>query len=185
MFEIKTYLELFSYDHTDLEASYISIDDSLKLREIIDHRKFTPEHIQMLITISYNNQIVVGIDVPSGLDLWSNYTVAIERYLGGENVEMLYGVDPYLMKLVSVNNNLLEFSIVGDWEPVEVFAQAVLPEKEFLESILDGAAHFWKTLIDYKVFEGKEIKKTTSKEEPKLMIEEIEKLREKVKTLFN
>jgi hypothetical protein len=29
-------------------------------------------------------------------------------------------------------------------------------------------------LIDYKVFEEKEIRKTISKEEPKLMIEEIE-----------
>ncbi|MDF2000218.1 hypothetical protein P2Q57_23390 [Peribacillus frigoritolerans] len=57
--------------------------------------------------------------------------VAIEQYLDGENVERLYGIDPYLMKLVLINNNLLEFSIVGDWEPVEVFVQAVLPEKSF------------------------------------------------------
>ncbi|CAH0276166.1 hypothetical protein [Peribacillus simplex] len=181
MFKISTFLEKTN----EGEESYASLDDSLKLREIFDHRKFTPEHIQMRITIKYNNQVVVGFDVPSGLDLWSDYMVAIEQYLDGENVERLYGIDPYLIKLVSINNNLLEFSIVGDWEPVEVFAQAVLPEKEFLESILDGAEHFWETLIDYKVFEEKEIGKTTFGEEPKLMIEEIEKLRKKVKTLFN
>ncbi|MFD9627454.1 hypothetical protein [Peribacillus muralis] len=181
MFKISTLLVKI----TEGEESYVSLDDYLKLREIFDHRKFTPEHIQMRITIKYNNQIVVGVNVPSGLNLWSDYMVAIEQYLEGENVERLYGIDLYLMKLVSINNNLLEFSIVGDWEPVKVFAQTVLPEKEFLESILDGAEHFWKTLFDYKVFEEKEIRKTASKEEPKLMIEEIEKLREKVKILFN
>lgn len=180
MFKISTFLETNEGDE-----SYVSLDDSLKLRGIFEHRKFTPEHIQMRITIKYNNQIVVGVDVPSGLDLWSDYMVAIEQYLESKNVERFYGIDPYLMKLVSINNNLVDFSIVGDWEPVEVIAQAVLPEKEFLKSILDGAEHFWGTLIKYKVFEEKELRKTTSKEEPKLMIEEIEKLREKVKILFN
>ncbi|MFY0783126.1 hypothetical protein AB1K18_22965 [Peribacillus simplex] len=180
MFKISTFLVKTS----EGEESYISLDDSLKLRGIFEHRKFTPEHIQMHIKIQYNDQIIVGNAIPSGLDLWSDYIVGIEKYLDGENVEMPYGIDPYLMKLISIDSNLLEFSIVGDWEPVEVFAQARLPKKEFLEAILDGATHFWNTLNDYKVFE-KNTKNTTPKEYPKLIIEEIEKLRKKVKTLMN
>ncbi|TDL78543.1 hypothetical protein [Peribacillus frigoritolerans] len=192
MFEIKTFLGSHSYDNTDPfysknpEAKYVSLDDSLKLREYIDHRKFTPEHIQMLITIKYKNQIVVGIDAPSGLDLWeASYMVAMDHYLEEKKVEIMYGIDPILMKLNSIDSNLLEFTIMDEWKAVEVYATAVLPEKEFLVAILDGAEHFWKTLIDYKVFEEKEIRETTPKEYPKLMIEEIEKLREKIKALLN
>ncbi|MFF2287980.1 hypothetical protein [Peribacillus butanolivorans] len=181
MFKISTFLVKTS----EGEKSYISLDDSIKLREIFEHRKFTPEHIQMHIEIQYNDQIVVGNGIPSGLDLWTDYIVGIEQYLDGENVEIPYGIDPYLMKLISINSNLLELSIVGDWEPVKVFAQAILPKREFLEAILDGATHFWNTLYDYKVFKEKNTKNTTPKENPKLIIEEIEKLRKKVKTLFN
>lgn len=180
MFQISTFL----VEMSEGEEHYISLDDSLKLRGIFEHRKFTPDYIQMHIMIEFNNQTVVGNDIPSGLDLWNDYILGIEKFLNGENVEIPYGIDPYLMKLISINSNSLDFSIVGDWEPVEVFAQAILPKREFFEAILDGAAHFWNTLIDYKVFEEKEIKDTTSKEYPKLMIKEIEKLSGKVKTLF-
>lgn len=181
MFKISTFLVEIS----EGEESYISLDDSFKLREIFEHRKFTPEHIQMHIKIQYNDQIVVGNDIPSGLDLWTDYIVGIEQYLDGESVEKPYGIDPYLMKLLSINSSLLEFSIVGDWEPVEVFAQAILPKREFLEAILDGATHFWTTLNDFKVFKEKNTKNTTPKEYPKLIFEEIEELRKKVKTLLN
>ncbi|KMY49757.1 hypothetical protein [Peribacillus loiseleuriae] len=181
MFKISTFLVKTS----EGEESYISLDDSLKLRELFEHRKFTPEHIQMHVMIQYNDQIVVGNDIPSGLDLWTDYIVGIEQYLEGENVEIPYGIDPYLMKLISINSNLLELSIEGEWEPVEVFAQAALPKREFLEALLDGATHFWNTLNDYKVFKEKNTKHATPKEYPKLMIEEIEELREKVKILLN
>ncbi|WP_375564319.1 hypothetical protein [Peribacillus frigoritolerans] len=180
MFQISTFL----VEMSDGEEHYISLDDSLKLRGIFEHRKFTPEYIHMHIMIQFNNQIVVGNDIPSGLDLWNDYILGLEKFLNGENVEIPYGIDPYLMKLTSINSNSLDFSIVGDWEPVKVFAEAILPKREFFEAILDGAAQFWNTLIDYKVFEEKEIKDTTAKEYPKLMIKEIEKLSGKVKTLF-
>ncbi|MFS0762292.1 hypothetical protein ABC374_02405 [Peribacillus sp. 1P06PB] len=180
MFTISTYLVEIS----EGEESYISLDDSLRLREVFDHHKFTPEHIQMHIMIQFNNQIVIGNDIPSGLNLWDDYIVGIEKFLNGENVEIPYGIDPYLMKLISINSNSLELSIVGDWEPVKVFAQDILPKRELFTAILDGAEHFWNTLIDYKVFEEKEIKDTASREYPKLMIKEIEKLSAKVKTLF-
>ncbi|WP_088044665.1 hypothetical protein [Bacillus sp. EAC] len=191
MFEIKTFLELHSYDYTDPyyfnnpEAKYIYLDDSLVIREYFDHRKFTPEHIQMLITIKYKNKIVVGIDAPSGLDLWEDYMVAIEQYLNKKKAELMYGIDPIRLKFKSVDNKKVQFSILDESEPVEVYAKATLPVKEFFESLLDGAEQFWNTLKDNEVFEQKEIRESTPKNYPELRIEEIEKLREKIKTLLN
>ena len=180
MFKISTFLvEFYSGDER-----HISLDDSLKLREVFEHQKFTPEYIQLHVIIQYNDQIIVGNDIPGGLDLWEQtYTSAVEGYLDERKVEIMYGIDPYIMKLKSINNSLLEFSIEGKWEPVEVFAQAILPEREFLDAILDGAEQFWKVLLEFKIFEEKEIRETTPSDYPVQMIEEIKELRERVKLL--
>ena len=180
MFKINTFIVEFCNG----DERQISLDDSLRLIEIFEHRKFTPEYIQMHVTIQYNDQIVVGYAVPSGLDLWEQtYKHAVEGYLNERNVETMYGIDPYILKLISSNRNLLEFSIVGDWEPIEVFAQAVLPEREFLDAILDGAEQFWKVLLEFKVFEEKKFRESTPSDYPLQMIEEINELRERVKLL--
>ncbi|PUB03972.1 hypothetical protein [Paenisporosarcina sp. OV554] len=179
MFKISTFL----VEYCNGDERQTSLDDSLKLREIFEHRKFTPEYIQMHIMIQYNDQIVVG-NIPSGLDLWEQtYIHAVEGYLDKRKVEIMYGIDPYILKLISINSNLLEFSIEGEWEPVEVFAQAILPEREFLDAILDGAEHFWKVLLEFKVFEEKKLRESTPSDYPVQMIKEIKELRERVKLL--
>jgi hypothetical protein len=180
MFKISTFLVEFCNG----AERHISLDDFLKLREIFEHRKFTPEYIQMHIMIQYDDQIVVGNDIPSGLDLWEQtYIHAVEGYLDERKVEIMYGIDPYIMKLISITSNLLEFSIEGEREPVEVFAQAVLPEREFLDAILDGAEQFWKVLLEFKVFEEKKLRESTPSDYPVQKIEEINALRERVKLL--
>jgi hypothetical protein len=180
MFKINTFVVEFCSD----EERHISLDDSLKLKKVFEHRKFTPEYIQLHIMIQYNDQIVVGNDIPSGLDLWEQtYIHAVEGYLDERKVEIMYGIDPYIMKLISITSNLLEFSIEGEREPVEVFAQAVLPEREFLDAILDGAEQFWKVLLEFKVFEEKKLRESTLSDYPVQKIEEINELRERVKLL--
>ncbi|WP_078410711.1 hypothetical protein [Priestia abyssalis] len=162
------------------------MDDSSKFREYIEHSNFTPKHIQMLITIKYKNEIVVGIDGPSGLDLWEqSYMALVESYLNQEKVNVMYGIEPIVMRIKSLDNHLFEFSITDEWKPIEVYAKAVLPKKEFFEAILDGAERFWNTLNNYKVFEKMDIKEKASIEYPVLMTEKVEKLREKIKILLN
>ena len=93
MFKISTFL----VEYCDGDERYISLDDSLKLREVFEHRKFTPEYIQLHVMIQYNDQIVVGNDIPSGLDLWEQtYIPAIEGYLNERKVEIMYGIDPII-----------------------------------------------------------------------------------------
>lgn len=180
MFKISTFLVEFC----SVDERHISLDDSLELKEFFERKKFTPEHIQLHVRIQYYDQIVAGNDIPSGLDLWEHtYTSAVEGYLDERKVEIMYGIDPYVMKLKSINNSLLEFSIEGEWEPFEVFAQAILPEREFLDAILDGAEQFWKVLLEFKVFEEKEIRESTPSDYPVQKIEEIKELRERVKLL--
>jgi hypothetical protein len=55
MFKISTFLVEFCSG----DERHISLDDSLKLREVFEHQKFTPEYIQLHIMIQYNGQIVV------------------------------------------------------------------------------------------------------------------------------
>ena len=180
MFKISTFLVEFCNG----AERHTSLDDFLKLREIFEHRKFTPEYIQMHIMIQYNDQIVVGNDIPSGLDLWEQtYIHAVEGYLDERKVEIMYGIDPYILKLIQINSNLLVFSIEGEWKPVEVVTQAVLPEREFLDAILDGAEQFWKVLLEFKVFEEKKLRESTPSDYPVQKIEEINALRERVKLL--
>lgn len=187
MFLINTYLELVSYDHTDSYfinnpcARYIDIDDSSRIREIIDHRKFTPELIQQLITITYNNSNIVDFNVPSGLDLWGgSYIPALEKYLFEGNSTKMYGIEPVILQFESVNTNQVSFSIIGDWEPKKTFATAILPEKQLIESLLNSAKHFWEMLIEYKVFEEKMINDTTPRDYPYQMIKKIEGLRKMI-----
>jgi len=190
MFEIKTFFELHSYEYTDPyyvnnpEAKYIPLEDASELKGYFDHRKFTPEHIQMLITIKYQNIDVVGIGAPSGLDLWNDYLTAIEEYLDEDNVSVIFATDPILLKFESKDDKKLEFSIQDEWEPVKVYAQALLPEEDFFDALLTGAEQFWNTLKNYRVFEEKEIRESTPKNIPDLRIEQIQVMRKKIKTLW-
>ncbi|MCM3789398.1 hypothetical protein M3221_13410 [Domibacillus indicus] len=190
MFEIKTFLEKHGYDHTDSyffehpRERYIGLDESSKLKEYFDHRDFTPEYIQMLVTIQYKEKVLMGIDKLNGLDLWEQtYLDAIKQYIENRDAESMYGIDPVTLKLTSLDNTLLQFLIIDDWEPRQVHTEAVLPEKEFLEALLTEAEHFWEVLLEYKVFEGKNKREDTPSDYPAQMIKEIKKLREKVKQL--
>ncbi|WP_391557903.1 hypothetical protein [Robertmurraya sp.] len=187
MFEIKTYLELESYDYSDPyymenpSAKYIEIDDLSNIRKIVDHRKFTPEHIQQLITIKYNEMVVVGFEVPSGLSLWeSTFIHAIEDYLHVGKVEMMYSIDLEILTLESINNNQMKFSIFHEWDSELVYASAILPEKEFIESMLTEANHYFQKLIDYKIFEEKRLDENTPRDYPQQMIKIVEELRRKI-----
>ena len=180
MFKINTFLVKFCNG----EERYISLDDSFKLREVFEHRKFTPEYIQLHITIQYNDQIVVGNDIPSGLDLWrTTYITAVESYLDEQKVEIMYGINPITLKIDSIDNNLLDFQIIGEWKPNVTLAKAFLPQKEFLKALLDEAEQFWNVLLEYKVFEGKAKRETTPSNYPVQMIKEVKQLRDRVKLL--
>lgn len=186
MFEINTYLERESIDHADpyfLQnpiEKYIDIDDSLNIREIIDHKNFTPEHIQQLITIKFNQQFIVGFNVPSGLSLWEDtFIPGLESFINEGNKEIMYGLDPIILKFESVNSKQVLFSIYEELIPEEIYAASIVPEKEFIESLLNGASHYWQKLIEYKVFKENELRETTSKDLPFIMLKRIEELRRK------
>ena len=188
MFEINTYLERESFDYSDPyflqnpKEKYIDVEDSLNIREIIDHKKFTPEHIQELITIKYKKHFIVDFDVPSGLSLWADTIIpAIKGYLQDGNIEILYGIDPIMLRFESVNDNQILFSIYDEFEPKRIYVKEILPQKEFIESLLDSASHYWGKLNEYKIYEEKEIKESTPRDYPKKMLNTIEELRKKIK----
>lgn len=190
MFEIKTFLEKHDYDRTDLyffehpRERYIGLDEPSKLQEYFGHKDFTPEYIQMLVTIQYKEKVLMGIDKLNGLDLWEEtYLAATKQYVENRSAETMYGIDPVTLKLNALDNRLLQFLIIDDWEPRQVHAEAVLPEKEFLEALLTEAEHFWEVLLENKVFEGKHKREDTPSDYPVQMIKEITKLIEKVKQL--
>ncbi|OES45899.1 hypothetical protein [Domibacillus iocasae] len=187
MFEIKTFLEKHSYDIADLSLftreRYIGLEESSKFKDYFAYRKFSPEYIQMVVTIKYQNKTVIGIDEPDGLSLWEQtYSTAIKQYLKNRQAETMYGIDPVTLKWTSLGNGSLHFILVGEWDEY-IFAEAVLPEKEFLEAMLNEAEHFWQVLLEYKVFEGENKRKDSPKDYPAQMIKEIKELREKVKLL--
>ncbi|WNS79230.1 hypothetical protein RRU94_16880 [Domibacillus sp. DTU_2020_1001157_1_SI_ALB_TIR_016] len=187
MFKIKTFLEKHSYERANLSSigntreDYIGLEESSKLKDYFIYKDFTPEYIQMLVTIQYKDKIVVGIDGLNGLDLWEQtYLTAIKQYLKARNAETMYGIDPVTLKLQSIDNTFLHFIIKSDWEPKDVYAEGVLPEKEFLEALLMEAEHFWQVLLEYKVFEGENKREDSPIDYPAQMIKEVKKLRKKL-----
>ena len=52
-----------------------------------------------------------------------------------------------------MQNSLLKFSIFHEYDHNEVYASSILPQKEFLQSLLDGAKLFWNKMIEYRIFE--------------------------------
>ena len=59
----------------------------------------------------------------------------------------------------------------------------MVPKKEFLVALLDGAEQLWRVLLNHKVFEGNRKRQTTPSDYPVQKIEEIMKLRERVKLM--
>jgi hypothetical protein len=137
----------------------------------------------MLITIRCQNKIVIGEHCPSGLDLWNDYVQAIKIFLEEGNVELNYGIEPILMKMNTINNTFLNFELIDEWEPNEVYTKAALPKKDFLEALIDGVIHFWTTLHIYQVFEKRAYRKSTPKDYPQLKLNEIDSLKKQVKNL--
>lgn len=186
MFEIKTFLEKHKIEDYSIftRERYIGLEESSKLKDYFaDEKRFTPEYIQMLVTIEYNGKTVIGIDESNGLDLWEQtYSTAIEQYVENRQTETMYGIDPITLKWTSLDGRLLKFVLMSDWSN-EIYVEAILPEKEFLEAMLTEAEHFWQVLIDYKVFEGDNKRKDTPSDYPAQMIKEIKKLREKARLL--
>jgi hypothetical protein len=188
MFEIRTYLKFEGYDYTDLfyrenpSAKYIEFDNTENISKIIDHHKFSPEYTQELITITYYDKDVVGFDVPSGLNLWKDsFIPAFEKYLTeGKITEVMYGIEPITLKLEPIANNQVSFSIFLEFEPEKPYASEILPEKEFISSILNGASDFWNNVIEYKIFERKEIGPRTPEDLPYRMLEKVEELRKRI-----
>ncbi|QPC45853.1 hypothetical protein [Mangrovibacillus cuniculi] len=188
MFKIKTYLEKLYYDYgnpyimDNPKERYIDIDDSLKISEIIDHRKFTADCIQEFISIEYNNKSIVNFDVPSGLSLWEDtYLPAIEGYIQNGKVEIMYGIDPILLSLEESNNNEMLLSIYDEWKPNDIYVEEFLPQNEFIESLLDNASHYYEKLMEYKITEDRELRHSSSKDYPVEMLNTILELRKQIK----
>ena len=190
MFKIQTYLVKHSHKRTNLSSfqntrdDYIGLEESSKLKDYFAYKDFSPEYIHMLVTIQYKDKVLVGIDGLSGLDLWEQtYFVAIEQYVKTRSAETMYGIDPVTLKFQPKDNTFIRFTIIDDWPPNHIYAEAVLPEKEFLGALLMEAVHFWEVLLEYKVFEGENKREDTPSDYPAQMITEVKKLGEKIKLL--
>lgn len=186
MFTIQTYLQLpytNIYEAKNPKAKYVHIEDAFRLQEVFGHPKFTPDHMQMLITIQYNGQTIVGFDTPSAPDSWGDYLVVIEQFLRDREAQTAYGFDSMFIKMKSVNIDFLEFMIRGEWDTSAIFAQATLPTKDFLQALLNTVESFWRVLYAYKVFEEKLMRSTTPKDLPLKMLRKIEQMQSTVMTM--
>lgn len=183
MFNIQTYLKLpytSVFEEKNPKVKYVHIEDAFRLQEVFEHPKFTPEHMQILITVQYNGQTIVGFDTPSAFDSWGDYFIVIEQFLVNCEAQTAYGIDTMMIKMKSINKDFLEFVIRGQWDTRAIFAQATLPTKEFLQALLNVAESFWRRLHAYRVFEEKTVLATTPKDLPIKMLRKIETMRKAI-----
>lgn len=190
MFNIKTFFEKHTHELASLNSleytreRYIGLKESSQLRDYFAHRKFTPEYMQLLVTVEYRGKVLIGTDGLNGLDLWEQtYFDAIEQYVETGYAETMYGVDPVILKLQAGYDRQLHFLITSDGEPEYIYVDTMLPEKEFLKALLTEAEHFWQVLQDYKVFEQKKMREDTPSDYAVQMIKKTKKLKDIVTLL--
>lgn len=135
---VRNWLELI---HTDKQ--YVDIDNVEEVYEIIHDDKFSTRHIQMLFTITYDQEVIAGFNVPSALDLWLTYLNAAEEVINYGESRRQYGIDPYIIELKSLNQEFLHLSIYQEFDISNKCVDAHLPYQAFLVSLLKAIQHFY------------------------------------------
>jgi hypothetical protein len=100
----------------------------------------------MTLILKDGDQTVLGFNVPSALDLWSDYLHAIDAVIHRGCVQRMYGIDPIFMEMELLGEGLVQFTIRNDGKPDHVFVNAKLPAVPFFLAILNAVRIFWRKL---------------------------------------
>lgn len=145
MIKMDCYIERTNYnpsDHNNL-TQFVHIDDSENLKTYVMHnRKFSPEYFNMIITMKIDDKQIIGLDGPSGLNVWLDYLDLMEEFFEHKTVKKMYGIEPVQMEFRALEDNRLFFSIYDELYPDDVFVKAEVPAKNFLLVLLEEIESF-------------------------------------------
>jgi hypothetical protein len=145
MIKMDCYIEGINYTLADHNTNtrFVHIDDTENLKTyVLQNRKFTPEYFNMIITMKINDKQIIGLDGPSGLNIWLDYLDLMEEFLKHKTVRKMYGIEPVQIEFRAIDDNLLFFSIYDEFDPDDVFVKTEVPTKYFLPFLLEEIESF-------------------------------------------
>ncbi|MBD7969298.1 hypothetical protein [Paenibacillus gallinarum] len=143
--------------NSEPESRYVNIDDRLDMSELINNNDFSGKHLQLLFLIKHNQEYILGYNVPSGYNLWSDFLNAAEDFANYGRSKRSYGVDPLIMEIRSVGKEELNFSIYYEMDRSKKYIDVMLPTQEFMISLASSLRDFLVKMIhEYKVDIGDE-----------------------------
>lgn len=128
------------------EHTYIDPDNVEAVRELLKPRNFTSKQMRMTLILEDGDETVLGFNVPSALDLWSDYLYAIDAVIHHGYVQRMYGVDPIFMEMELLDEGLVQFTVRNEGKPDHVFVNTKLPAVPFFQAILNAVRIFWRKL---------------------------------------
>lgn len=122
------------------EKYFINIDDSNSIMKIYD--RLDLEYLEGAIIIKYNNKVLMDFKLWDLIDqLWSYFLNIIEDYYDKGIAETYFPDQPNKIILKKSTNYSLIFTVDNsEWN---------LREHDFLESLLNGAEHFFTKINAY------------------------------------
>ncbi|WP_434169139.1 hypothetical protein [Peribacillus frigoritolerans] len=151
------------------ELCYIPLDDSEKIKELIQNDEIESSYIQTCIVIKKGNDILLGFEL-NGLNLWDEIILSLRNLVEEAESERLLGIDPIILKM-KINNEHIEWKIYDEEPPYKVYYQSKVNRIEFIEEIMDAGKNYYETMTKYfpKEKSFKEHKKMLSKIGKKLL----------------
>lgn len=110
--------------------------------ELINSNDFSGKHLQLLFLIKHNQEYVLGYNVPSGCNLWSDFLNAAEDFANHGRSKRSYGVDPLTMEIRSEGKVELNLSIYYELDSSKKYLDVKLPSKEFMISLVSSLRDF-------------------------------------------
>lgn len=134
------------------ESRYVNVDDLSDMCELKNSNDFSGKHLQMLFLIKYNQEYVLGYDVPSGYNLWTDFLNAAEDFANYGRSKRSYGVDPLIMEMTSEGMKKLNFSIYYELDRSKKYMDVKLPSQEFMFTLASTLRDFFVKMIhEYKI----------------------------------
>ncbi|MCM3783417.1 hypothetical protein M3231_10565 [Neobacillus mesonae] len=137
----------------DPSKGYIDLDNHFEMKRFIESGRFEASSMQMTITITNNEQTIIGFDFPSAYNIWSDYLEAVEQVMNVGRTSRMYGIDPMRLEMRWTKENQVHLVIRNDFERDMIYVDCMLPGHDLLESMLQALHHLWSKLLEYGIEE--------------------------------
>ena len=150
MFIFESYLKkptIKIWDIEDLNKNpkkyYLCVNDNESIVEILD--QFDPKYIDGVICIKYNDIAIMDYRYWDTVDdLWTYLLNLLGDYLENGEAQIYFPDQPILLRLSSINKDLVLFSIQNFDDK-----KLSLPKREFFTAILDYGEAFFESMQEY------------------------------------